>query len=427
MKTAFHRVAFGLAALALSGCVTPSDGTGGTSGAGPRVSFGGSSSSASAAPALQPLAFNAQQTVYATASLRANDKPARDSLDASIRMQSDKVEAEVRDGAARIRDPDLNAYVGGIVCKLAGPYCGEIRTYVVRNADFNATMMANGTMQVWSGLLLRVHNESQLATVLGHEIGHYIQRHTISRTEDAYKKSNAAMFLRMALAGAGVGIAGLATDAALYSSMMSFGRDQETEADDIAMRLLAQHGYDPTQAAKIWENVAAESRADINNPRKSLFWSTHPSPENRSNRLTRQALYATQITTEPDIGIQRYRQAVGPHIASFLHDELQLRRFERFAVVLDNLASEGYAAGLIGFYRGELHRIRNTGNDNAFAAEAYVAAASAPDHPVALYRSLGQVYLRLGYRDEGRALLLRYLELVPDASDRGLIEMMVKG
>jgi hypothetical protein len=416
MTVIAHRLIVCLGALALSGCVTTGDGSAARFNLGPATP-----------PVLEPLPFNAEQTVYATASLRANDKPTRDSLDASVRMQSDKVEAEVRDGAARIRDPELNTYVSGIVCKLAGPYCGEIRTYVVRNADFNATMMANGTMQVWSGLLLRVHNESQLATVLGHEIGHYIQRHTIQRTEDAYKKTNAAMFLRMALAGAGVGIAGIATDVALYSSMMSFGREQETEADDIAMRLLAQHNYDPTQAAKMWENVAAESKADIKNPRPSLFWATHPSPENRSNRLTRQALFATQITRERDIGIQRYRRAVGPHIASFLHDELQLRRFERFEVVLANLTREGYAPGLIGFYRGELHRIRNTGNDNDLAIDAYVEAASAPDHPMGLYRSLGQVYLRLGYKDEGRLQLQKYLELVPDASDRGIIEMMVMG
>ena len=55
---------------------------------------------------------------------------------------------------------------------------------LVRTPYFNASMAPNGMMQVWSGLLLRVDNEAQLAAVLGHEIGHYLARHSVERLRD---------------------------------------------------------------------------------------------------------------------------------------------------------------------------------------------------------------------------------------------------
>ena len=59
-------------------------------------------------------------------------------------------------------------------------------------------MAPNGMMQVWSGLL-RVDNEAQLASVVGHEIGHYLQRHTVERLRDAQSRSAFGMVLNIAL------------------------------------------------------------------------------------------------------------------------------------------------------------------------------------------------------------------------------------
>jgi len=49
---------------------------------------------------------------------------------------------------------------------------------------FNAGMAPNGMMQIWSDLLMRVESEVQLAPVIEHEIGHYLQRHTVERLRD---------------------------------------------------------------------------------------------------------------------------------------------------------------------------------------------------------------------------------------------------
>src|SRR3546814_15342811 len=72
----------------------------------------------------------------------------------------------------------------------------------MRTPYFNASMAPNGMMKVWSGLLLRVNDEAQLAAILGHEMGHYMQRHTLARMRDMRSKAAIGAFL------GGLGIVG---------------------------------------------------------------------------------------------------------------------------------------------------------------------------------------------------------------------------
>jgi predicted Zn-dependent protease len=66
-----------------------------------------------------------------------------------------------------VRDPALNAYVRSVLCKVTDDYCRDVRVYIVDVPYFNASMAPNGAMMVWTGTLLRVRNEAQLALVLG--------------------------------------------------------------------------------------------------------------------------------------------------------------------------------------------------------------------------------------------------------------------
>ena len=65
-------------------------------------------------------------------------------------MMADRAEKKLQSAGNLVRDPEINRYVRGIACKLAGPHCKNIRVYVVRHALFNASMLPNGTMVVWS-------------------------------------------------------------------------------------------------------------------------------------------------------------------------------------------------------------------------------------------------------------------------------------
>ena len=93
-------------------------------------------------------------------------------------------------------------------------------------------MAPNGMMQVWSGLLLRVENEAQLASILGHEMGHYVERHSLERWEQAKASLTLGQVagIGLALAGAG-GLSALPNLIAL-ASIFAYNREQEREADE---------------------------------------------------------------------------------------------------------------------------------------------------------------------------------------------------
>ncbi|WP_333999038.1 hypothetical protein [Sphingomonas aurantiaca] len=77
-------------------------------------------------------------------------------------MEADEDERRLRESPSVIRDPALNAYVRGVLCRTVGDdRCRSVRIYIERVPAFNASMAPNGTMIVWSGLLLRVRNEAE--------------------------------------------------------------------------------------------------------------------------------------------------------------------------------------------------------------------------------------------------------------------------
>jgi Zn-dependent protease with chaperone function len=96
-------------------------------------------------------------------------------------MELEAYELSLQQSALLIRDEPINAYVRNAACRVAGEYCRDLRVYVIRNPGFNAMMTANGVMQIWTGLLVRVSSEAELSAVIGHELAHYTQLHTLER------------------------------------------------------------------------------------------------------------------------------------------------------------------------------------------------------------------------------------------------------
>ncbi len=93
----------------------------------------------------------------------------------------DREERNLRRSPFVVPDARLKAYLQAVACRLGGQHCPDIRVHLVRTPVFNASMAPNGMLQLWTGLLLRVENEAQLAAIVGHEIGHYLQRHSVDR------------------------------------------------------------------------------------------------------------------------------------------------------------------------------------------------------------------------------------------------------
>ena len=87
----------------------------------------------------------------------------------------------MRSSGRVVEAPDLQDYLEDLLCRLDAAFCSDVRLYVVRVPHFNATMAPNGAMHIWTGTLLRMENEAQLAHVLGHELVHFKKRHSLKQ------------------------------------------------------------------------------------------------------------------------------------------------------------------------------------------------------------------------------------------------------
>src|SRR6185503_3713472 len=84
-----------------------------------------------------------------------------------------RVEEEVAGSNLLIQDPQLTGYLKGLIGRVGGPAAQDFRIYLAHIPEFNAVMFPTGFAVVFSGLLLRMRNEAQLAGVIAHESGHF--------------------------------------------------------------------------------------------------------------------------------------------------------------------------------------------------------------------------------------------------------------
>jgi predicted Zn-dependent protease len=356
-------------------------------------------------------------------SLKPAERPSLSTDEAGVWLMADRLEASLKTSGNLVRDPAVNGYVRGIVCKLAGPHCPDIRVYVVRRAGFNAGMLPNGAMSVWTGLLARVSNEAQLAAVLSHEIAHYLRRHSIQAQRDARNTAGAAMFFSIAFGVVGIP-AGPFIQMAALGSIHSFSRDNEREADALGARLMADAGYDVREAAALWQNLRDERKDDETEESRSIFFATHPEPEERQQTLS--ALVETLNPPNPRLGIDEMRAVTAPLRLTYLRDELNQGRHTKFGNLLNRLEKDQLNPQEIYYMRGEMLRVRGKGDDNEKAIESYRKALELGGVPAELHRSLGLVEARLDRKAEARAGFAKYLELKADADDGDMIRMMMQ-
>ena len=342
-------------------------------------------------------------------------RPAVETDEAGLWSLMDREEARLRRSPLAIREPALDRYLADLTCRLADGHCPDIRIHVMRTPFFNASMAPNGMMQVWSGLLLRVENEAQLAAIIGHELGHYLERHQLEQLRDAKDKAVLAQ-----LAGLVGGIVGAVGRIGVLASMFAFSREHEERADRLGMRLLQNAGYEGGEAPRVWDNLLAELKVtggDDVGSRSALF-ATHPPAGNRRDLLLKMAAEGSGRT----VGAAEYRRVVAPLRFGWLLDEVRRGQYEESLVLFDRLLGREPADAQLLFARGEVYRLRAEAGDLPRALDDLARASSAESPPAEVFRALGLVHQQRS--DAGAAVQAfeRYLALAPDAPDAGLVK-----
>jgi len=161
---------------------------------------------------------------------------------------------------------------------------GEWEVVVFDSEQVNAFALPGGKIGVYTGILNVTENQDQLAAIIGHEIGHVLERHSNERLS-ANKISNVGLMVAAIALGAsdvdnkGLWVAGLGIGVQ-YGVIMPYSRSHESEADIVGQDLMARSGFEPEASVQLWQNMAKLSK-----DAPPEFMSTHPSNETRIKQL----------------------------------------------------------------------------------------------------------------------------------------------
>jgi predicted Zn-dependent protease len=281
-----------------------------------------------------------------------------------IRIGAEEHPKLIKEFGGAYTDAKLRAYINRIGLKLAryADASSLAYTFTILNTDtVNAMALPGGYVYITRGLLALAGDEAEMAGVLAHEIGHITARHTAERYSTA-QATNLGLMVLGALGSAagvpsGVGqLVGLGAQAALQS----YSREQELQADMLAVRYLSRAGYSPQAMTRFFHKLKAHEKLERAMEGKkgeapSSIMATHPRTAQRIGQaiqLARAARVAnpvfgrdeflTEINgmvfgDDPEQGVRRGR--------AFIHPGLRIRFQAPPGFVLFNSARQVVARG----------------------------------------------------------------------------------
>lgn len=374
---------------------------------------------------------NSEPFVRLEAELPSGYAPLESSTEAGLWQVCDSLTQGIASSPARLRNNGIEDYLHGIACRLEPEYCDEISIYLIRNPYFNASMMPNGVMQVWTGLLARVKSEAELAAVIGHELGHYLRRHSVKGREDLILKNNILTFLGLGLsAGIATGSvnpdlasAGFdLTQLALVASYFAYNRDHERESDHFGIQLMADAGYETQAASSVWNSLIEEQELSKLPQPPYSFTATHPQSEERRRTL---AMKSHQLSLENRIDGESYRERyienIAPILELMLEDEVDHNEPARAIYVISSLKEAGFSPSMTSFFLADAYRRRGEEGDQLLAIDHLEAAANSSKPYPQAYKWLGILHLKKKNKAAARKYFEEHLAEFPDSEDREMV------
>lgn len=331
-----------------------------------------------------------------------------------------------------VQDPQVNAYVGQVMDRLAPHTHRRDVAYNTRvlNANYvNAYTFPAGAMGVTRGILVDLKSEAELAALLGHEAGHVNARHAAQRQGQAMVAQAAVVGIAAVASTSDskwAPLAGLGAMVGASALLASYSRDNEREADSLGQRYMVAAGYPAGGMTSLHELLLAEEKSQPS--MLQTMFSTHPMSRERRDTAAREAetRYAASAGANP----QRERfmdstaslRRIEPTITACQQGETAMARKQlpeaerQFSQAL-RLTPRDYAANL---------RMAQCQQAQGKAAEARRYAQAAREiYPQEAQAAKLNATLRLALRDPAAALdeLNTYDRLLP--GDPGV--MFLKG
>lgn len=291
---------------------------------------------------------------------------------------------KVRGTSNVVQDPVLDEYLSAIGNRLVA-HADDVRFpfefFWVGNNDINAFAFYGGHVGVHTGLILNSDNESQFASVLGHEIAHVTQRHLARRLQQ--QRDNAGLTVAGMIAGILATIvapdAGMAIIAANQTqaqfSQLTHSRSAEQESDRIGMKTMNAAGFDPRESSEFLAKLADQVR---HSPKPPIFMLTHPLPDTRISdvRMRAQQYPERFVDSDPNFFLAKSR-VVARYSKEPEKAEQDFRKYlrtNRFAQT--TAAKYGLALTLIDQKKYDeaekiVHQLRKVSPNNLFYLDTY--------------------------------------------------------
>lgn len=312
-----------------------------------------------------------------------------------------KFDVMVRSHLPIVEDPEVSQYVSDVVKRLVKaipPQPFDFTSSVVLHNALNAFAVPGGYVFVFTGMIMNLEREEELAGVLAHELAHVTQRHVASRLERAQYLTLGSLLVAVAgvaLGGPAAGAAAVSAAGASQSAMLNYSRIDESEADHIGLQYLTAAGYPPSGMVGGFKVLRHKNwMSGINIP---TYLSTHPAIGDRVNGLQ------ARIETLP---------------ASVRNRKSDNRRFQRVKTLLWARYGDEQAAlqrfsgkdGLSQMGRGIVLARQNRVTE---AAQAFDAALAAAPHDPLVLREAGAFHYRKGSMDRAEPLLAEAMRRDP--------------
>jgi predicted Zn-dependent protease len=129
---------------------------------------------------------------------------------------------------------------------------------------------------------LDAENQDQLSAVIGHEVAHVTQQHSLKRV-NREATTRVGVIAGTAVLGGGAGVGDVVAMGAQIGLSLPFSRGNETEADTVGLNYMAAAGFNPSESIQLWKNMGKKNK--LGPPQ---WLSTHPSGDSRIQDLVKQ-------------------------------------------------------------------------------------------------------------------------------------------
>lgn len=326
-------------------------------------------------------------------------------------------------------DPFLSAYVNEVAWKIIPEECKEkglsFQVKIIKNPLLNAFAFPNGFIYIHTGILAKMENEAQLATLLGHEMTHVINRHAVQEFKNL--KGKASLLVTVRVAALSLGVCGSIVNKlgrlGVMASITGYSRELEREADQIGFNLIVKAGYDPKESLKLFEHLKRE--VEEQKIKEPFFFGTHPRLKERIESYNH-LIKTCHVKDKCEKGTERFIEKILPLILDNGMLDLSMGRFSSAQKSFEKVLNKEPHNAIAHYYLAEVYRQRCEEGDIERAEKEYLLATQFDPHYPASYKGLGLIYYKQGEKEQAIKHFERYLFLAPQTKDSGYIKQYLQ-